>query len=556
MDRITLNIDGQEHHFPKGVRLAEIAQMVQDRYPYPIMVAMVDHELKNCSDRIHQDAMVSFLDAGSSIGARVYQRSLTFLLAKAVHDVFPGAYLHAEHSISNGLYCEIRNFRHLRQTDVEELETRMQQLVEEDLPFVRTTLKKEEALRIFEEQGKTPRVILFEKDRAKEDTSVYTLDGYTDYMFGYLVASTGMLKTFGLRFYMPGFILLFPDEKNPHEMPEFVEQAKLFNVLRETDRFCRLHKVHNVGMLNRMIRSGQAGELIRVSEGLHEKQLIGIADRIAAEKERIRLIMISGPSSSGKTTFAKRLSVQLKVNGISPVSISLDDYFVNRTDTPLDEDGKPDYESLDAIDVEMFNRDLAALLQGDPVELPVFDFRDGVRRPSGKITQISEDQPIVIEGIHGLNDRLTAGIPRTRKFYIYISALTQLNLDSANRIKTTDARLLRRMVRDAQFRGYPADTTLEMWPSVRRGENNNIFPFQENADVMFNSHLVYELAVLKAFAEPLLRNIPVDAHYHADAKNLLNILDFFEPLEDLTDIPNNSIIREFIGESCFDKGDH
>ena len=551
MSKITLKINGKDYQFPKGVRLAELARMVQDQYEHPIVVAKVNHQLRNCCDHLQEDGEVEFLEVTSPIGNRVYQRSLTFVLSKAIRDVYPQARLSAEHSISHGLYCQLKNFRHLKMDDVERIEQRMRELVEADLPFVRTTIPTEEAVRIFEEHQHEDRVILFERERQKSETSIYTLDGYSDYYFGYMVASTGMLQTFQLRYYMPGFILLFPDEQNPNIMPAFEEQPKLFNILRESDAFAKFQNVHNVGMLNRHIREGRIGEVVRVSEGLHEKKIIDIAEQITRERERIRLIMIAGPSSSGKTTFAKRLSVQLKVNGMDPVAISLDDYFVNREETPLDEDGKPDYESLEAINVEQFNRDLTSLLQGEEVELPAFDFKTGINAPSGKITRVRHDQPIVIEGIHGLNNRLTETIPRSRKFYIYISALTQLNLDSSNRIKTTDARLLRRLVRDAKFRGYPADATLGMWQSVRRGENNYIFRFQENADVMFNSHLVYELSVLKQFAQPFLEAIDEEAPHHAEAKNLLNILDFFEPMDALEEIPNNSLIREFIGQSCF-----
>jgi uridine kinase len=349
---------------------------------------------------------------------------------------------------------------------------------------------------------------------------------------------------------MPGFILRFPTVTSPAAIPKFEEHRKLFRIYYEFEKWGQILEVGDVGALNEQVVGGKGGDLIRIAEALHEKKIAQIADQIAADRDRIRLILIAGPSSSGKTTFAQRLAVQLRVNGLKPISISIDDYFIDRDKTPIGADGLPDFECLEAIDLELFNEQISSLIQGFPVRLPRYDFQKGQRRYRAETLRISEDQPIIIEGIHGLNNRLTSEIPKDHKFKIYISALTQLNIDDHNRIPTTDNRIIRRIVRDNQFRGHDAITTIGLWPMVRRGEERHIFPFQEEADVMFNSALIYELAILKTHAEPLLAGITPDYPEHIEAKRLLKFLSYFEPLTDC-EVPLNSIIREFLGRSCF-----
>ena len=550
MSKIRVQVNNEIITTEKGTVLSSLGERFQHQYEHPIVAVKVNHLLRPLQETLEEDAEVEFLDLSTSIGHRIVERSTVFLLAKVVREFYPEATLSAEHSISNGLYCLLKNQNHIKKEHVERMERRMRELVEQDLPIERRIYETEDAIALFRSMNNVVRARLFETNRNKKRTSIYELEDYKDYMYGYMVASTGVLKHFALRYYMPGFLLLLPRRDKPNRLPPFKEQPKLFNVLRDSERFSRIQGVSDAGTLNQCIRARQTDELIRIAEGLHEKQIMAIADQIAAERERIKLIMVAGPSSSGKTTFAKRLSVQLRVNGIEPVSISLDDYFVPREQTPLDEFGEKDYESIEAIRLERFNDDLTSLIQGEEIVLPEFDFKTG-SSSDGKTLKIRSDQPIIVEGIHAINNRLTQAIPRSRKFFIYISALTQLNLDCSNRIKTTDARLMRRMVRDARTRGISPEETLSRWSSVRRGEEKNIFPYQENADVMFNSHLIYELAVLKPMVEKLLQGMDENFSYYAEAVNLLNIVDFFESIDDAGAIPNNSIIREFIGESVF-----
>jgi uridine kinase len=550
MTNINVHIREKQYSVEKGISLSKLGESVKDLYEYPIVVAKVNHLLRPLQECLEEDASVEFLDLSTNIGHRIMERSLVFILAKVVREFYPKATLSAEHSISNGLYCLLSGQVLIKKDDVGRMEARMRELVQQDLPIERETFEKDEAIKLFCATNNVVRARLFENNRSKKTTSIYKLEDYQDYMYGYMVASTGVLKHFALHYYMPGFLLLLPKKNRPDRLPPFSEQPKLFNILRESERFSHIHGVSEASTLNQRIRAGETDDLVRLAEGLQEKKIMSMADQITFDKERIKLVMVAGPSSSGKTTFAKRLSVHLRVNGLEPVSISLDDYFVLREETPLDEFGEVDYESINAIRVDQFNEDLTSLLQGEEVTLPKFDFKKGTYSDGEKL-RIRPDQPIIIEGIHAINNELTKAIPRSRKFFIYISALTQLNLDCSNRIKTTDARLMRRMVRDARTRNISPEDTLSRWASVRRGEDKNIFPYQENADVMFNSHLIYELAVLKPLVEKLLCGMDPSFSYYAEAVNLLNIVDFFEPIEDTGAIPNNSIIREFIGESVF-----
>ncbi|HHV62761.1 MAG TPA: nucleoside kinase [Firmicutes bacterium] len=517
--------------------------------PSPIVAARVNNELRELTYQLDEDASVEFLDLETEDGMRIYQRSLVSLLVMAAREILAGCRVSVEHSLGNGLYGEIYWERPVTEKDIENIEARMKEIVKRDVPFAKRTIPKEEAVALFERDGQHDKVRLL-KYRKAPTVNIYTCDWFSDYSYGYMVPSTGYLRLFRLRFYLPGFILEFPSRSDPTRIPEYVEQGKLASVFFEAERWGQVLNVSDVASLNDIVSQGNIGDIIRVAEAFHEKKIAKIADLITENKDRLRLILIAGPSSSGKTTFAQRLAVQLRVNGLKPVSISLDDYFVDREHTPRDEAGNYDFEALEAIDLKLFNEHLARLIQGEEVELPAFNFLKGKRESSGRRLRIRPDQPIIIEGIHGLNDRLTLSIPKSRKFKIYVSALTQLNIDDHNRIPTTDVRLLRRIVRDSQFRSHNALETIRLWPSVRKGEEKNIFPFQEEADVMFNSALAYELAVLKKYAEPLLEQIDRSVPEYSEAKRLLKFLDYFLEV-DPKDVPANSLLREFIGGSCF-----
>ncbi|HHY42331.1 MAG TPA: nucleoside kinase [Thermoanaerobacterales bacterium] len=532
------------------ISLQELGKRYEKDFASPIVAAIVDGSLRELTYVVDGDSNVEFLDMSSEIGMKIYIRSLIFLFVKACYDVFPDCKVHVEHSLGDGLYCEVVRKEPLSEDDVESIEKRMRQLVERDIPIQKYKMPLKEAIAMFKESGMEDKVRVL-KYRKSDFINIYEIDGTKDYFYGYLVPSTGYLKWFGLKFYLPGIILQHPNKSNPTQVAEYHEQPKLASIFRESDRWAHILGVPDVGALNELITSGKSGEIIRVAEALHEKKIAQIADTIANEKERLRIILIAGPSSSGKTTFAQRLIVQLRVNGLRPISISLDDYFLDRDKTPLGDDGKPDFEALEAIDLRLFNQQLAQLIQGKEVIVPRYNFHTGKREYPDIPTKIEKDQPIIIEGIHGLNERLTASIPKENKFKIYVSALTQLGIDNHNRISTTDTRLLRRLVRDSWQRSTDAKTTISVWPKVLKGAQANIFPYQEEADVMFNSALVYEIAVIKKYAEPLLKQItPQDPEY-IKAKHLLKFLEYFEPIEDERDIPLTSIIREFIGGSCF-----
>ncbi|MFA7148968.1 MAG: nucleoside kinase, partial [Syntrophomonadaceae bacterium] len=474
-------------------------------------------------------------------------RTLAFLLIKACRELYPHKILIIKHSLSNGLYCEFLNWQPSLE-DIEKLQKRMQEIIARNLPIKRMTVPKEEARRIFARQGQMDKVKLLEF-RDKDHVHIYELDGFYEYFYGYMLPFTGLINCFRLLNYPPGLILQTPEKDNPGHIEEYLEQPKLAQVFQEAKKWAEMLDTPHVAALNDIITHGSAGDLIRVNEALHEKKIAYIADRICADSG-IRVVLISGPSSSGKTTFAQRLLIQLRVNGRRPVMVSLDDYFVDRDLTPRDEDGDYDFEALEALKLDLFNDHLIRLIKGEEVEMPIYSFKDGCCALQGRMTRVPLGEPIIIEGIHGLNEHLTWSIPREQKFKIYISALTQLNVDYTNRIPTTDSRLLRRILRDSRTRGYSARETLERWPSVRRGEERNIFPFQENADVMFNSSLVYELSVLRPYVEPLLLEISPEYPQNLEARRLLKFLSYFQELG-ADEVPHNSILREFVGGSCF-----
>lgn len=548
MITVTLS-DGKKEEVTAGITLLELSKKYGQNCPSTIVAAKVNNDIKELSFELQEDSTVTFVDLTDDDGMRIYRRSLYFILIKAAHDLFPDRKVVISHSISKGLYCEIKGEATLTEAEVTAIENRMRELVKAEISFNKAEIPLEEAKQIFEKQGRMDRLHAVEH-RDKSYVTLYECAGFDDYFYGYMVPHTGYIKVFGLQYYAPGLIVLFPEKSNPDHLPEFKEQKKLFNVFVEHKKWLSILGVGNVGALNRIVKAGQVCDLIRISEALQEKKIAQIADMITNSEHKKRVVLISGPSSSGKTTFANRLSIQLRVNGLRPATISLDDYFVNREVTPRDETGDYDFEALEAIDIALFNQHLSRMIQGEEVEVPIYNFASGSRELVGVKKRIDDDQLLVIEGIHGLNEKLTASIPRESKFKIYVSALTSMNIDDHNRIPSTDSRIIRRIVRDYQFRGSNALSTIKRWPSVRRGEEKNIFPFQEEADIMFNSSLIYELGVLKTLAEPLLAEIDSTHPEHSEARRLLEFLSYFLPI-DSKEIPFNSIVREFVGGSCF-----
>jgi len=542
--------NGDKRAYNQGTTLLEVSKDVADKFTSPIVAAKVNNVVTDLRTAVQADCRVEFLDLTSTEGIRVYQRSLTFMLIAAAQELFPDGEVTVEHSISKGLYCEVHLDRELTARDVELLQERMQAIVAEDRPIVRKVLPIDEAIRLFVASKQIEKVKLLRQLDRQEVSIYYCGDAY-DYFYGTMVPSTGYLKVFELKYYPPGLILRYPEKEAPLILPAFVEQPKLYQIFREAEEWGRILNCGYVSTLNDHINNGTVRDIIRVAEALHERKLGQIADYIASRRGKVRLILVSGPSASGKTTFANRLNIHLRVNGVRPVPISLDDYFLERSDTPRDEFGNYDFESIEALDLELFNEHLMRILEGEEVKVPTYNFMTGQREYRGRKIRIDRDQPLIIEGIHGLNERLTAAVPRYQKVKIYISALTQLSIDNHNRIPTTDTRLLRRIVRDSQFRAHDALRTLRIWPLVRRGEERNIFPFQEEADIMFNSALIYELAVLKKYAVPLLSKISPAEPEYSEAKRLLDFLAYFNVIEDEDEIPPNSLLREFTGKSCF-----
>ncbi|MCG8541381.1 MAG: nucleoside kinase [Clostridia bacterium] len=532
----------------RGITLKEIKDMVETEYDTQIVAARVNNVLKELKFALNEDSEVEFLDLTTSIGLRIYQRGLSFVFIRAAMELLPGCRVSVEHSLSKGLYCEIKYQNPINEDYVEAIEERMREIIYEDVDLEKKSISKEEAREIFQEFNMDAKEKLL-KYRNKDCINIYSCGWLKNYFYGYMVPSTGYLKNFKLKFYLPGVIIQFPTKEEPNKIPEFTEQPKLASIFRETEKWGNILNVGYVANLNEIIEKDKHSQLIRVAEALHEKKIAQIADMITKNEKRV--LLIAGPSSSGKTTFAQRLLIQLKVNGLNPISLSIDDYFVDRELTPRDEEGNYDFEALEAVDVNLFNEHMTKLIQGEEVHVPTFNFLIGKREYRNNILKIDKDQPIIIEGIHGLNEKLTKDIPQNKKFKIYISALTQLNIDDHNRIPTTDTRLIRRMVRDSKYRGHSALTTLKIWKSVRRGEERNIFPFQEEADVMFNSALAYELAVLKKYAEPLLTEIDNKEPEYAEAKRLLKFLSYFKGINDGKFILQTSILKEFIGGSCF-----
>ncbi|WDV44844.1 nucleoside kinase [Clostridiaceae bacterium M8S5] len=531
----------------KGTSIYDI--LVKHNIEKKYLCAKIKNDIKHMNYEITEDCDIELLDIEDKDGFRVYQRTLSFIFIKACIDIFAECKVSIEHSLNKGKYVEISKDSPLTASDVDKIKARIKEIIDMNLKIERKLIDLQKADAIFKKQGYTDKLRL-SKYRKQDKMHVYILDGLYDKFYGYLAPLTGCIHSFDLKYFGPGVIIQFPRKENNFKIPKYEEHKKLAKIFKETEDWAEILDIGYVGALNDKISEGLSGEIVRIAEALHEKKIAYIADQIC-EKKSVKLILIAGPSSSGKTTFAQRLYTQLRVNEKRPVSISLDNYFVNRVDTPKDKNGNYDFESIDAIDIVKFNEDLLNLMNGKEVELPIFNFKTGKREKEGIKLQIDESQIIIIEGIHGLNEKLTSMIPHEKKFKIYISALTQLNIDNHNRIPTTDTRLIRRMVRDYKYRGNSAQRTLDLWTNVRNGEERNIFPYQEEADAMFNSALVYELSVLKKHAKPLLREIHQNSEHYSESKRLLKFLDYFKEIRDESIIPNTSIIKEFIGGSCY-----
>ncbi len=533
----------------KGTTIEELYQEIKEELPYTVLAAKVDNRLEELTYGLEESCSVELLDMRTQGANLIYQYSLTLLYIKAVRDIFGDVRVEIQNSLNKGLYTEIKTKAPLIEEQVAAVESRMREIVQADVPFVKELLPREEALEVLAGEGLEEKWRLVKSAEQVQTVKFYTLEDCRDSFFSYIVPSTGYLQHFELKKYRRGVLLRFPHPNAPDMIPEYEDEVKLYQAFSEQTRWDQLLGVNYVADLNEKIDNGEYKELIQLSEALHEKKISDIADQIKQEHKRI--ILIAGPSSSGKTTFARRLCIQLKVNGLEPLYLGTDDYFVEREDTPLDEYGDKDYENLGALDIELFNHDMNALLAGEAVDLPEFDFLTGHKVFGKRITSVKPGQPIVIEGIHGLNEALTAQIPKEEKFKIYISPLTQLNIDGHNRIPTTEERMLRRMVRDNLYRGRNAQSTIDDWPKVRAGEDKNIFPYNGEADVLFNSYHVYEIAVLKKYAEPLLQQVTPEEPAYMTAQRLLRFLRFFKTIEDDHIIVNNSILREFIGGSIF-----
>ena len=538
--------------FPIGITLLDIYSGFGLNMPYGPVSAKVNNKVESLTFRVYNNKDVEFLDLCSSSGMRTYVRSLFFVLYKAVEDLYPNGNIVLEHPISKGYYCQLKLDRSIGLDDVQRIKQRMKEIIAEDLPFERFEKHTDEVVELFRQKGMKDKVQLLETS-GNLYSYYYTLGDTIDYYYGSLLPSTGYLHLFDLVKYYDGLLLQVPNRSNPSKLEEMLKQEKMLEVLKEHRQWNQILGIGTVGDFNKACNAGYATELINVSEALQEKRISQIADEIYHRGQKgqpVKLILISGPSSSGKTTFSKRLSVQLMANGLKPYPVSLDDYFVNRVDTPKDESGNYDYESLYALDLDFFNQQLQALLNGEEVELPRFNFNTGIREMSGNRLKVDDNMILILEGIHALNPELTPHIPPESKFKIYVSALTTILLDNHNYIPTTDNRLLRRIIRDFKYRGYSAEETISRWPSVRAGEEKWIFPFQENADVMFNSALLFELAIIKDYAEPILRKVPNNRPEYSEAYRLRKFLEYFIPLQD-KELPPTSLLREFLGGSSF-----
>ena len=551
MGEVKVTVYGETITVEEGTTLLELAKRYQEKEEHDIVMAYMDTKLCELMKTVTCDCEIRFLTTADEIGFQSYKRSATLLMLKAIDDVMNHSkdfQVRVMYSLGNGYYCEIEGLEDgISQDLLYSFKRRMKEIIWDDVPIKKESISTDVAMRRFKEQGMYDKVRLFQYRRVSS-CNVYSIDHYEDYHYGYMVPSTGYIKCFDLILYSAGFVLQLPAMENPEELTPFEPKKKLFRVLKESDDWGKMLNVDTVGALNDVIAEDGFGDLMLVQEALQEKKIAEIAERI--ERELKQFILIAGPSSSGKTTFSHRLSIQLRAHGLTPHAIAMDDYFVDRELTPKNLDGSYNFECLEAIDLDQFNNDMKCLLEGKTVEIPRFNFHTGKREYKGDYLTLGSGDVLVIEGIHALNPKSSELLPDDNKFKIYISALTSLNIDLHNRISTTDGRLIRRLVRDARTRGNSARDTISMWASVRRGEEKNIFPYQEEADVMFNSALLFELSVIKQYAEPLLLSIPHEVPEYPEAKRLLKFLHYFMGVSG-EDVPKNSILREFIGGSCF-----
>lgn len=531
-----------------GSTLSDVFKQLNLKMPYNTVCAKVNNKVEGMNFRLYHNADVEFLDMTSGSGSRNYTRTLFFILCKAVHDLFPRSYVVIDIPVSNGYYVDINIEREVTIDDVSQIRQRMQEIIDAAMPIKRHEVPTEEAIQMFSQKGDEAKAKLL-KSAGSLYTTYYQIDDYVDYYYGSLLTNTSQIYLFGLEKYYDGLLLRIPDLKNPDVLPEMTRQDKMFSIFKEQHQWQNIVGVRTVGDFNEIVEAGGGTDLINVSEALQEKKISRIADEITSRKD-VKLILLAGPSSSGKTTTCKRLSIQLVANGLKPLQISLDDYFINRVQTPLDENGEYDYESIYALNLELINEQFNALFRGEEVELPKYDFQLGVSKPSGKKVRMKENNVLVVEGIHALNPELTAHIPEKQKYRVYVSALTTILLDDHNYIPTTDNRLLRRIIRDYKYRGVDARDSIRRWPSVRSGENKWIFPFQENADAVFNSAMLFELAVIKQQAEPLLEQVPENCEEYSEAYRLRKFLKYIRPIPN-KDIPPTSLLREFLGGSSF-----
>ena len=544
-NKIIINVIGiGEIEIDSGTSLLDISKTIFKDEFKTYLGARINNEIFNLYKTIDSEQEIKFIDNKDVDGYRIYTKTITAVFIMACEELFPELKVRIQHFQGPGLYAEMEKDSSFSSSQIQLIEEKMRQIIELDYTIERTKYGREEAISIFEEIGYVDKVRLYNSiDREK--FHIYKINQYIDAFHGYLAPSTGYVKMFQLKYYYPGVIILFPSKKNNYDMTDFTEQKKLAKIFKESNDWAEILDLSYVSSLNEKVNNNTIDDVIRVSEALHEKKIAKIADLICEDSD-INIILIAGPTSSGKTTFANRLAVQLKVNGKRPIAISIDDYFVNREDSPLNEDGTFNFETIHSVDLELLNRDLTRLLEGEIIELPRFNFITGQREMSGVHIKVDKNHPIIVEGIHGLNPMLTSDIPEKNKYKIYISALTQLNIDAHNRIATTDTRLIRRMVRDVKYRGNGPLRTFELWDGVRSGEEKHIFPYQEEADIMFDSALVYELAVLKKYILPLLNEIENDSIYYSEAKKLIKFLQYFVDIVKEEDIPPTSLLREFI----------
>ena len=538
------------HEYPMGTSLLEISRDLSIQTKNKICGAIVNNQVRELSFRVVKNKQIEFIDFSHHDGMRLYIRSLMFVLYAAIKEVFPHVSLQIQNGISNGSFCELNGLeREITNTDVQLIIQEMNKLIEQDIPFVKRTMLTTEAVDLLMRQGLEDKAHLFEQ-QGKLFSSLYFLNDLANYFYGHLLPSTGYISNFGLVPYFNGLLLRLPHRKDFSKLRRKQKQPKLFEIFQEQKNWAEILNVSTIGNLNDFVLQNKGGQIIKISEALHEKKIAEIANVIYSRSDEVKVVLIAGPSASGKTTFSKRLGVQLAVNGLRPFQISLDNYFVDRENTPLDEFGEYDFESLLAIDVEYFNKQLIDLMNGKEVRLPKFDFHQGKRIKNGKKLKLLPGDILVVEGIHGMNPGLLTQVQTKNTYRIFISALTQISFDEHMHISTADNRLLRRMIRDNKYRGYPAAETLKRWPSVRRGEERNIFPYQENADIMFNSATLYELAVLKKYAEPILKTVTENRKEYSEATRLLKFLSYFKPIDD-NEIPPTSLLREFLGGSSF-----